>query len=157
VGIAAVQFDEGPSLSRTQIVHGARDQFLSGAGLPVNQDRRVSRRHDLDLLKDGASHARVPNDVVELQLILNFIFQIDFLARELLLKLFDLLVGERIVERDRNLLRDFDEQLQILLGEGFVLNPRGAQDSQRPVSAEERARAPKSESFACLHRERRAL
>ena len=40
---------------------------------------------------------------MELHLIANFIFQIDFLARELFLKLFDLLIGERIVERDRNL------------------------------------------------------
>ena len=154
---AQFSFDEGPSLSRTQIVHGARDQFFSGAGLPVNQDRRVGRRHDLDLLKDGAQHARVPHDVVELHLIANFIFQIDLFARELLLKLFDLLVGERIVERDRNLLRDFDEQLLILLGEGFVLNPRGSQDAQRPVSAEQRTRAPKFQSFACLHRECRTL
>ena len=57
----AVELDESVRVaSRTQIMHSARDQFLSGAGLPVNQDRGVGRCHDFDLLKDGAQHLAFP-------------------------------------------------------------------------------------------------
>ena len=138
-------------------MHGTRDQLLSGAGLTINKDRGTGRRHDLDLLEDVTQDAGVPDDVVELHLGADFIFQVDFLSRELLLEFFNLFIGQRVVESDRDLLRNLDEQLLILFGERLVLNPRCSKDAQRPVSAEERTRAPKCETFACLHRQCRTL
>ena len=37
----AVQFDERAVATRTQVVDGARDQFLARAGFAVNEDRRI--------------------------------------------------------------------------------------------------------------------
>ena len=45
---------------------------------------------------------------MELHLGANLIFEVDLLARELLLELLDFFIGQRVIEGDRDLLRNFD-------------------------------------------------
>ena len=47
-----VHLDEGPLATRAEIMDGARDQFLAGAGFTQNENRRIRRRHGLQLFQD---------------------------------------------------------------------------------------------------------
>jgi hypothetical protein len=134
-------------------VHCARNQLLAGAGFSIYKDRRVSRRYDLDLLKDVAQNAGVPDDVVELHFGADLIFEVDFLAGKLLFELVDLAVCQGVIECDRNLLRNLHQQCQILFAERLVLDPRHRQDAQCPMASEQRARAAESQLFAGFHRD----
>ena len=49
----AVQLDEGALPARAEVVDGARQQFLAGAGLAVDQHRGIGGRHRLHLLQNG--------------------------------------------------------------------------------------------------------
>jgi hypothetical protein len=62
----AVDLDEGPVAAPAGIVDGAGSQLLSRAGLAQEEDRRVSGRHDLDLLEDVSERGAVPDDVPSL-------------------------------------------------------------------------------------------
>src|SRR5262249_9408194 len=59
----AVDFDEGPMAAPARIVDGAGNQFLSRAGLAQEEDGRVGRRHDLDLVEDVSERRTVADDV----------------------------------------------------------------------------------------------
>ena len=58
---AAVERDESLLAARARLMDRARDHFLAGAGLAVDQDRRRGRRHGFDQLKQRA-HARAAAD-----------------------------------------------------------------------------------------------
>ena len=48
----AVELDEGGLPPRAQVVDGARQQFLAGAGFAVDQHRGIGGRHRLHLLQN---------------------------------------------------------------------------------------------------------
>src|SRR4030095_5069545 len=48
-----VHFYQGPLAARAEVVDGSGDQFLSGAGFTQNQNRRIRRRHRLQLFQDS--------------------------------------------------------------------------------------------------------
>ncbi len=73
-----VQLDEGPFAAATEAMDGPGDEFLPGAGFPLNQDRRIGRRHNLHLLQHLLKRITVPDDVLKPMLEPEFLFQIQF-------------------------------------------------------------------------------
>src|SRR4051794_3024977 len=102
----AVQFDERVLAAATEIVNGARDQFLARPRFPVDEDGGIGGRNGLDLLKNAAQRGATSHDLFEVQLAADLIFQIDLLLRQAVLELGDLVISERVLYRDRHLIRD---------------------------------------------------
>src|SRR4030095_3602483 len=51
--------------SRAVVVNRPRDQFLSRAGLALDQDSAVHRRHELEALEHGLHRRALADDVIE--------------------------------------------------------------------------------------------
>ena len=76
---AAVQFDERPVPARTPVVQSARDELLPGAGLALDEDRRVARRHAGHLVEQLAQRRSATHDLVDVVLAAKLLLQIDVL------------------------------------------------------------------------------
>ena len=74
-----------------QVVDRARDQFLAGARLALNQHRRIGRRDDLDLLQHLPERRALADDLLEVVLGADLVFEVELLGAQLLLQLRDLL------------------------------------------------------------------
>src|SRR5712664_355101 len=64
----AVQLDERALAASAQIVDSARDQFLPGSGLAIDQDRRIGWRYGLDLLQHAPQGGTAADNLLEVQL-----------------------------------------------------------------------------------------
>src|SRR5437870_2643428 len=58
-----VHLDEGPVAAPARIADGAGNQFLSRAGLAQEENSRVGRRDDLDLVEDVSERHTIADDV----------------------------------------------------------------------------------------------
>src|SRR5690348_14527875 len=96
----AVEFDEGGLAARAEIVDGARQQFLAGAGFAVNQNRGVGGGDGFDLFEYGLQRGSLSDDFLEAMVGADLAFQVDFLFRQSRVQLLDAPVRERVVERD---------------------------------------------------------
>src|SRR5262245_37499634 len=61
-----VEFDEGAFPTAAQVVEGASNEFLTRAGLTLNQYDGVRRRDDLDLLQDTFEGGTLSHDLLEI-------------------------------------------------------------------------------------------
>src|SRR5260370_11943328 len=93
---SAVELHEGVCASAAEIMDGARDQFLAGAGLAVNQHRGTGWRNGLDLAEDGSKSFAMTDDLFEALLGADFSFPIKVFLRALVLEIGDLSIGEAI-------------------------------------------------------------
>ena len=57
-------------------MYRAGDEFLSGPGLPVNEHRRIRGGHRFDLVQDAAYRLTLEDDLPEIQLGADLIFEI---------------------------------------------------------------------------------
>src|SRR5579862_6416421 len=92
----AVELHERPLAASAELVNGARDQLLPRSGLAVDDDGGVGGRHGLDLVQDLLQRRRLPDDLLEVVVGADLVFEIDLLRRELVLQLRDLLERERV-------------------------------------------------------------
>src|SRR5262249_42289547 len=58
---AAVENDEWAFTATAELVHALGDELLAGTALTLDEDRRVARRHALDLLIDPLHGGRGPD------------------------------------------------------------------------------------------------
>ena len=96
----------------------AGDQLLAGAGLALNQDRRIGRRDDLDLLQHLPERRALADDLLEVVLGADLVLEIQLLRVELLLQLGNLLEREPVLHRDGDLLGHLTQQLHIVRRKG---------------------------------------
>ncbi len=80
----AVELDEGAVLAAAVVVDGAGDEFFAGAGLAQQQDGGVAWGDGLDELEDVAERGAVADDLVEVQLGADLVFEVELLLGELL-------------------------------------------------------------------------
>ena len=62
----------------------ARDELLAGPGLTLNQHRGVGRRDGLHLLENALQRRALPDDLLEVILGADFVFEVELLAPQLL-------------------------------------------------------------------------
>src|SRR4029077_12822711 len=63
-----IQFDKGTALPRAQVVNGAGDQLLAGAGFAPNEHRGASGGDRLYLTENAAEGSAIPDDLPEVVL-----------------------------------------------------------------------------------------
>src|SRR5688572_2795419 len=106
----------------TQVVNGASDQFLAGSGFPENQNGGVGCSDVFDLLQDSPQRLALADDLIEVELGSNLVFEVELFLGQLVLQFADLLKGQRIFYSNRDLNRNLDQEVQIGLGEGIDLS-----------------------------------
>ena len=89
----------------------AGDQLLSRPSLSVQQHGGVGRRNDLNLPEDLAKRSALANDVFKVVLRPDFRFEVKALVFEPVLRLVELRVGQRVVQRQGNLGADLAEEV----------------------------------------------
>ena len=134
----AIQLDERVRLARAEVVHGARDQLLAGAGFTVDQDGRIGRRHDFDLPQNVPESFAAADDLLEIQLAADFVLEVDLLLHQLVLELGDLAIRRGVLHRNRNLAADLLEKLDIVIGKGVLTHRAERQHPEHAFVADER-------------------
>src|SRR5262249_42684892 len=116
----AVHLDQSALAAITEIVDRMGDQFFTCAGFALNQDRRIGRGDDSDLLERAGERRTLADDLREIELALNLFFQVDLFAGQFVLQRFDLVESQRVFNRDGYLVGDLAEQFGVLRGERVV-------------------------------------
>src|SRR6185436_5431682 len=75
---SAVELHERAALARAQFVNGSRNQLFARAGFTADQDGRVGRRDRFDVLEHLAKRLALADDVAEVVVRADFVFEIGF-------------------------------------------------------------------------------
>jgi hypothetical protein len=134
----AVEFDEGSLPAPAQLVNSPRDQFLSGAGLSLDQDGRIRGRRRFDLLQDVKQLATLPDHLIEAVFTPDLFLEIDLFVLNFLSQLDDFLKGQRVLDRDCDLSGDHLHELTILLAVRIELARSETQSAQTAMGRGER-------------------
>ena len=89
----AIHFYQRMFSSTAQIMKSARDQFLPSPSFTKNQNWRVGGRHRFHILQRALQSSAGANDLFEVQLAADFIFQVDLFLCQPVLQLGDLLIS----------------------------------------------------------------
>src|SRR5258708_31987449 len=107
----AVHLHKRLTLASAQVVNCASDHLFAGARLALDEDRRVRRRNDSNALENGFQPRTISNDLFEIVLRADFVFQIELLLRQPLLGLSYLPKFQSVLYCDRDLARYLAEKI----------------------------------------------
>ena len=113
----AIDFDEGALAARAEVVDGASNELLAGAGFAENEDGGVGGSREFDLGKSTPEELAIADDFLEVEFAANLLFEVQFFDGEFVFEAIDLLEGESVFERDGNLTADLLKELDIESGE----------------------------------------
>ena len=119
-------------------MNGAGNQFLSGSRFSKNHHRRIRASYGLHLLKYVLQRGAFPYDFFKIVFGSDLIFQVELLLRQLVLQFSDFLKRQGVIDRDRNLVGHFAEQIQIALSERGLLEAADTQGSEKAFPASKR-------------------
>src|SRR4029077_9494399 len=134
----AIQLYECIRLGRTEMVHGASNQFLARACVAIDQHSGVGRRDRLNFSENQLQSLAVSHDVVEMKLAADLGFQIDVLLRQPVFELRYLSVSYRVLDTERDLIRNRTEEGEILFCERTLPRAAKYQYAHAALTAEER-------------------
>ena len=98
-------------------------QFFSGACFSQQQDRGIARCNGFDLPENGADRRTIADDFREVHFAADLGFQIELFLCEFVLQIGDLTVRECVIDRNRNLLGDLAQEIDLVGGEYGLSNP----------------------------------
>src|SRR5262245_19849424 len=86
-----IDFDQSAFTTLAQIMNRARNDLLACAGFALDENSRIGRRDSLHLLQDAFQRDALADDLLEAIFRADFVFEIEFFIRELVLEFDDLL------------------------------------------------------------------
>ena len=95
-------------------MHRARNQLLACARLSVDQHRRIGRRHGLHLVQNAPQCLALADDLFELQLAANLVFQVQLFERELVLQVGNFSERHGVFHRNGYLVRHLREKRKVV-------------------------------------------
>src|SRR5260370_23951286 len=101
----AIHLYKRMTLARAQIVNGAGDHFFASTRLALYEDRRIRRRNDSNSLEASFQRLHISNDLFEIVLKPDFVFQVERLLRKPILGLRYLLIFQSVLYPDGDLAR----------------------------------------------------
>src|SRR5258707_11670761 len=116
----AVHLYKRLTLARAQIVNGAGDHFFASTCLALNEDRRIRRRNDSNALEHSFQRLTISNDLFEIVLKPDLVFQVERLFRQPIPGLRYLLVVQSILYADGYLLPYLFKESDVSLTEGIL-------------------------------------
>src|SRR6266481_8581003 len=117
----AVHFYKRMTLARAQIMNCAGDHFFASTRLALYEHRRIRRRNDSHALEHSFQRLTISNDLFEIVLKPDLVFQVERLLRQPIPGLRYLLIVQSILYADGDLCRDLCKEPDVSLGEGVLL------------------------------------
>jgi len=112
----AIDFDEGPVAAGAEIVDGAGEELLAGAGFAEEKNGGSRGGGELDLREGALESGAFANDFFKVEFSADFFLEIELFFGEFVFQYIDFLEGQRILYRDGNLRGDLLEELDVLRG-----------------------------------------
>src|SRR4051794_39864728 len=100
-----IQLDKCAFTPRTETMDCSREQLLACTSLALNQDRGIRRCDSLNVLKNLLQSGTFPDDVFEIILQIQLVFQVLFFLFQLFLKIGYLFERDCVVDSHRDLAR----------------------------------------------------
>src|ERR1700731_1996814 len=113
----AVHLYKRMTLARAQIVNGAGDHFFASTRLALNEDRRIRGRNDSNAVEHRFQRLTISNDLFEIVLKPDFVFQVERLLRQSIPGLRYLLIVQGILYADGYLRRYLCKESDVSLTE----------------------------------------
>src|SRR5229473_6207624 len=132
----AVNLYKRMTLARAQIVNGAGDHFFASTRLALDEDRRIRRRNDSNALEHSFQRLTISNDLFEIVLEPDFVFQVERLLRQPIPGLRYLLIVQRILYADGYLRRYLCKEPNVRLAEGILLPFAESQKAKKAIPAD---------------------
>src|ERR1700675_1241537 len=124
------------TLARTQVVNGASDHFFAGTRLALDEDRRIRRRDDSNALEHSFQRLTISNDLFEIVLKPDFIFQVERLFRQPIPSHRYLLIVQCILYADAYLRCYLCKEPDVSLTEGILLSSAKSQEPKKAIPAD---------------------
>src|SRR5260370_33409793 len=134
----AVHLHKRMTLARAQIVNCAGDHFFAGSCLALYEDRRIRRRNDSTAFQHSFQRLTISNDLFEIVLKPDLIFQVERLLRQPITALRYLLVVQTILYVDGYLRRYWCKEPDVSLTEGILLPSAKSQKAKKAIPADKR-------------------
>ena len=131
-----VDLDEGAITASAEAVNGARQQFLAGSGLALDEYGRVGGCDGLNLLEHLAQTAAFAHDVFKSILEVDFVFEILLFLAKAVAQFRDLAKDHRIPDSHGHLVGDLDEHVGFALGK-CTFDPAGYSERHRSPGRDE--------------------
>src|SRR5262249_51609183 len=94
---SAVELDEGAVLAGAQLMEGAGDELLAGAGLATDQHGGIRRGDGFDRLQHPAQGGVRADDLAEVVLGADLFLEVNLLLVQLVLERLDLFEGQGVL------------------------------------------------------------
>src|SRR5438128_4949053 len=117
----AVHLHKRLPLARAQIVNCAGDHFFASTRLALYEDGRIRRRNDSNALEHSFQRLTISNDLFEIVLKPDFVFQVERLLSQPIPGLRDLLIVQSIFYSDGYLRRYLVKEPDVSLAERILL------------------------------------
>jgi len=111
---------------------GSGDEFLASTGLALDQHRRIGGRDDFHLLEHAFERRTLADDLLEIMFGTDFVFEVELFLGQFVFQLGDLLIGQDVVHRNRNLFADLLEEFHVRFTIDPLLQARKSYGSQPP-------------------------
>src|SRR6266705_6686352 len=134
----AVHLHKRITLARAQIVNCAGDHFFASTRLALYEDGRIRRRNDSYALEHSFQRPTISNDLFEIVLQPNFVFQVERLLRQPIPGLRYLFVVQSILYADGYLRRYLCQEPDVSLTEGILLPSAKSQKAKKAIPADKR-------------------
>src|ERR1700704_768383 len=113
----AIHLYKRMTLARAQIVNGAGDHFFAGSRLALYEDRRIRRRNDSNALEHSFQRLTISDDLFEIVLEPDFVFQVEGLLRQPIPGFRYLFIVQSIIYADGDLRRYLCKESDVSLTE----------------------------------------
>src|SRR6266403_335739 len=133
----AVHLHKRMTLARAQIVNCAGDHFFASTRLALYEDRRIRRRNDSNTLEHSFQRLTISDDLFEIVLKPDFIFQVERLFRQPIPSLRYLFIIQSILYADGYLRRYLCKERDVILAEGILIPSAKSQKAKKAIPADE--------------------
>ena len=148
-------FTRGRCAARALVVDGPSDQLLAGTRLAGDEDGGVGGRHLLDPPEHRQQRLAAPDHLREVVLAVDLLLQVGVLPLQAGRQCRDLLVGQHVLDRQRDLASDLLQEGDVgvgILGDGGAGHGQGAQAAPPHDERHDRERAHAIGQGLCLGR-----
>src|SRR5258708_23627668 len=122
--------------ARAQVVNSTSDHLFTRARLALDEDCRVRRRNDSNAFEHSFTPRTVSNDLFEIVLKSDFVFQVERLLRQPIFGLRYLLIFQSVLHPNCDLARYLCKEPDVSLAEAILLPSAKAQKTKDTIPAD---------------------
>jgi hypothetical protein len=116
---SAIDFDEGAVAAGAEIVDGAGEELLTGAGFAQKKNRGCGGSGELDLREGAFEGGAFADNFLKIEFATDFLFEVELFFGELVFQRVDFLEGQGVFDGDGDLRGDLQEEFNVFRSKGI--------------------------------------